>query len=97
MAKFTKQTAKEMGSKGGKATVERHGRSHMQEIARRGFQAVTEKYFSGSEGLHKSYLVEMGLYQYWLQSGLPMKFDKSGRPVWPDKKPIHPARGGVPF
>lgn len=35
------------GSAGGKATVERHGREHMAEIGRRGFQSFTDRYFQG--------------------------------------------------
>lgn len=97
MAKFTKESAREMGARGGRATVEKHGRGHMREIGKRGFQAVTEKYFSGSDLLHKSFIAEVGLHVYWKSSGLPMKYDKGGRPIWPDKMPLHPARGGVPF
>jgi general stress protein YciG len=32
------------GSKGGKTTVERHGREHMQEIGKRGAAVTWEKY-----------------------------------------------------
>ena len=35
------------GSAGGKATVERHGREHMAEIGRRGFESFTQRYFQG--------------------------------------------------
>ena len=37
---FTTETARTLGARGGGATVERHGRPHMQAIGRRGFRAT---------------------------------------------------------
>lgn len=47
----TKQTA---GSKGGRATVQRHGREHMQRIGKRGAAITWARY----------YLAPIGQYQY---------------------------------
>ena len=37
------------GSKGGRTTFERHGREHMAEIGKRGFQSFTDRYFAGDK------------------------------------------------
>lgn len=38
----------ESGSKGGRATLKRHGREHFRELGRKGIRATAEKYFDGS-------------------------------------------------
>jgi hypothetical protein len=40
---FTQENAAEMGARGGKATVERHGREHMAEIGKLGMAALYVK------------------------------------------------------
>src|SRR5690242_6994367 len=46
----------EAGSKGGKETVKRYGRSWMQELGKRGLRATANKYFSGSVAECMAYL-----------------------------------------
>lgn len=90
-----------IGSKGGRTTAARHGRGHMQAIGRRGFETTTARYFHGSRAAHSSWLARAGLHQYWRQTGLPMKYDRQGNPVWPEQMPDHPAHNpdpdGLPF
>jgi general stress protein YciG len=85
-----------IASKGGQATVAKHGRGHMAEIGRRGFVATTCRYFLGDERLHKGWLKAAGAFCYWQGSGLTMKRDKDGLPVWPDRLPLHPAKTAAP-
>jgi hypothetical protein len=40
---FTRENAKAMGSKGGKATLARYGRGHYQELGRRGFAGLVRR------------------------------------------------------
>lgn len=80
-----------IGSKGGRATVARHGRAHMSEIGRRGYMVTTCRYFLGNDQLHNRYLARMGAHVYWRDSGLPMKHDANGKPIWPQDMPQHPA------
>ncbi|MCA9936815.1 MAG: hypothetical protein KC415_22925 [Anaerolineales bacterium] len=79
-----------IGSKGGRTTVAKHGREHMQRIGRKGFESTTQRYFR-SEAEHKHWLTVAGAHQYWRSTGLPMKCDRDGRPVWPAEMPPHPA------
>jgi hypothetical protein len=44
------------GSKGGKETLRRYGRSWMKELGRRGIKATADKYFGGSIAECMSYL-----------------------------------------
>ena len=44
------------GSEGGRATVAKHGREHMAEIGRRGFESFTAKYFAGDREAATSWL-----------------------------------------
>jgi hypothetical protein len=46
----------EAGSKGGKETLKRYGRSWMQELGKRGLLATANKYFAGSVSECMSYL-----------------------------------------
>lgn len=46
----------EAGSKGGKETLRRYGRSWMQELGKRGLRATANKYFAGSVSECMSYL-----------------------------------------
>ena len=46
----------EAGSKGGKETLKRYGRSWMQELGKRGLRATANKYFAGSLAECMSYL-----------------------------------------
>jgi hypothetical protein len=46
----------EAGSKGGKETLKRYGRSWMQELGKRGLRATANKYFAGSVTECMSYL-----------------------------------------
>lgn len=83
---ITKENARLLGSRGGRSTVQRHGREHMVAIGRRGFDTTTQRHFGGDENRHKEWLGEMGVHQYWLQSSLPA----TGKHAW-HKRPIHPA------
>jgi len=42
MMPFTTTTARTAGALGGRATVRRHGRPHMQTIGKRGFRATVQ-------------------------------------------------------
>jgi hypothetical protein len=46
----------EAGSKGGKETLRRYGRSWMKELGKRGLRATANKYFAGSVAECMSYL-----------------------------------------
>jgi len=91
---FTKDNAAKHGSKGGRVTVERHGAKHMRRIGRKGFESTTERHFGGCEDAHKYFLGRLCRWNYWKQSGLPMRYDRDGRAIW--LKPDHPAHK-VPF
>lgn len=80
-----------IGAAGGRATVERHGRGHMATIGRRGFESTTRRYFHNSRDLHIWWLTRLAAWAYWRSTGLPMKRDRSGRALWPEEKPVHPA------
>jgi general stress protein YciG len=80
-----------IAAKGGKTTAARHGRGYMREIGRKGWLVTTARYFLGSERLHAAWLAAMGAHVYWRESGLEMKLDGDGRPVWPEEAPVHPA------
>ena len=71
-----------IASSGGKATVEKHGRKHMSEIGKRGFETTTKRYFGGDKEAHKQYLIEELGHAYWKATGLGMKRDASGKRVW---------------
>jgi len=51
-----------MGSKGGKALVEKYGRAHMSDIGKVGFQATTDRYFGGDRRAHLDWLVRTGRF-----------------------------------
>src|SRR5690554_1408054 len=87
---------REIGRKGGLATVAKHGREHMSRIGHRGYLVTTCRYFLGNDQLHNRWLATMGLHNYWRQSGLPMKHDQDGNPIWPEEPPIHPAHNAAP-
>ena len=91
---FNKHNAAQHGSKGGRRTVERHGREHMAQIGKRGFQATTERHFGGCVESHKRWLAQKGLFNYWVQTGLPMRYGVDGRPIYRDT--FHPSRK-IPF
>lgn len=84
-----------IASKGGRATVKKYGAEHMRKIGRKGFESTTERYFNGSAEAHKGWLAWMGLYVYWRDTGIPMKRDAAGYPIWPEKQPDHPAHTHV--
>ncbi|MEM8859522.1 MAG: hypothetical protein AAGD96_14430 [Chloroflexota bacterium] len=81
-----KMTKAQAGALGGKATVEKHGRAHMQMIGRIGFQVTTDRYFGGDREAHAEYLREHGAFNYAQATGLPIKSD-----IWPTEAPAHPA------
>lgn len=87
---------REIGRKGGMATVERHGREHMSQIGRKGYQVTTCRHFLGNDRWHNEYLSEVGAHVYWRQSGLAMKYDANGNPIWPEEMPVHPAHTAAP-
>jgi len=80
-----------IASKGGQTTHQRHGRAHMQAIGRRGWETTTRRYFAGNGRLHVQWLITAGLFNYFSQTNLTMKYTIAGRPVWPDAAPTHPA------
>jgi general stress protein YciG len=95
---FTPNNAAKHGSKGGRQTVNKHGREHMSQIGRKGFEATTERHFNGDPNKHKSWLAELCRWNYFAATGLPMKHDRDGRAIWPSRKPRHPAdSSGIPF
>ena len=61
MAKFTRDTAADFGRRGGQATVKRHGRQHMSEIGKAGFEAMVQKYWNGDRAACLRRLKEKGL------------------------------------
>ncbi len=81
-----------IASMGGKTTVSRYGREHMRRIGRRGWETTTRRYFAGNGRLHVTWFVTAGLFNYFSQTNLQMKYDINGRPIWPEAAPIHPAR-----
>lgn len=91
---FTPDNAAKHGSKGGRRTVERYGSEHMAQIGRKGFEATTQRHFNGCEVAHKQFLAGLCRWNYWLQSGLPMRYDRDGRAIW--LKPDHPSQK-IPF
>ena len=44
------------GSAGGRETVKRHGRQHMQEIGRKGYQSTLNRYFAGDKLAFRAWL-----------------------------------------
>jgi general stress protein YciG len=86
-----KEHCKRIASLGGKATVNKHGRQHMAEIGKRGFMVTTCRYFLGNDWLHKRWLSAAGTFNYWQSTGLTMKRDMDGQPIWPESMPLHPA------
>lgn len=85
-----------IASKGGRTTAARYGREHMSAIGRKGWLVTTARYFVGSERLHAAWLAAMGSHVYWRESGMVMKRDGDGRPVWPEEAPEHPAARAAP-
>jgi hypothetical protein len=69
-----------IGSKGGRATVNKHGSSHMAAIGVKGFQATAKHFRSTQE--YKTWLGVMGGRVYALSVGLPNSEEKFG-PVPP--------------
>jgi hypothetical protein len=59
---FTTDTAREAGRQGGRACVARHGREHMAEIGRLGFQGLARKlgYLGGSRRMALAKLLRRG-------------------------------------
>lgn len=94
---FNRDNASKCGKKGGRTTVRKHGRQHMSKIGRKGFEQTTNLYFGGDENAHKEYMAEMGRWQYFTQTGLRLKHDRDGNPIF--RRPQHPANkpGDVPF
>ena len=80
-----------IGVKGGQTTLKRHGRDHMSHIAFRGYEVTVARYFAGDEAAYRRWFVACGAYAYWSATGLPMKRNVDGRPLWPEKRPLHPA------
>lgn len=98
---FTKQNASGLGRRGGQSTVAKHGNDHMKQIAKKGFEATTKKYFHGSRTAHIIFLRELGAWAYFQMTQITMKRDADGRGIWPEAKPTHPAhldpKDNVPF
>lgn len=90
-----REHCRRIASRGGRATVARHGREHMQKIGRKGFEVTTERYFFGSVAAHLSWFRARGAFEYWKQTGLAMKRDGDGRGIW--DAPGHPAHGEPMF
>lgn len=86
---------REIGRRGGRATVKKHGRAHMSDIGRRGFAAVTVRRFGGNDRAHRDHMAARMSHLYWRQTGLPMKHDCHGQPVWPDRMPVMPPAAAV--
>jgi hypothetical protein len=61
MAKFTKETAAHFGRKGGRRTVEKHGRAYMSRIGVRGFWRTVERHWEGNPRAFVNYLIQMGI------------------------------------
>lgn len=61
MPKFTAENAAEHGRKGGRATVERHGRGHMSTIGARGFWTTVRRHWGGDARAFVNYLIALGL------------------------------------
>ncbi len=59
--KFTKETAATHGARGGRRTVERHGRQHMAAIGVRGFWATVLRHWDGNARAYVNYLIMLGL------------------------------------
>jgi hypothetical protein len=66
----------------------------MAQIGRKGFQATTERHFGGCVEYHKRWLSQKGLWEYWLQTGIPMRYDRDGRAIYRDIP--HPSQK-IPF
>jgi general stress protein YciG len=58
---FTRKTARECGRKGGRATLGRYGREHMQAIGRKGFQATCDRHYDGDRRAMLNELIRRGL------------------------------------
>ena len=86
-----------IGRKGGRATVAKYGQEHMSKIGRRGYEATTARHFGGDASLHNYWLVQVGLHHYWVSSGLTMKWDRNGCPIWPEAPLPHPAHTNQPI
>lgn len=61
MPRFTSENARAMGSKGGRATVERHGRAHMSRLGVRGFWTTVVRHWDGDARAYVNYLISLGL------------------------------------
>lgn len=82
-----------IAAKGGKAVVDKYGPEYMSQIGKRGFERTTKLYFQ-SRAHHIGWLQEMGAWAYWRSTGIRMKYDFNGVPVWPEEKPLHPSLPG---
>lgn len=91
---FNKQNAARYGQKGGMTTYARYGREHMAEIGRKGFEKTTLLHFHGRREWHINWLVQKGIFTYWLQTGIPMRYGVDGKPIYRDVD--HPSRT-IPF
>lgn len=60
MAKFTSETAKIHGQRGGRATVERHGRKHMARIGVRGWWRMVERYWNSDARAFMNWFIAVG-------------------------------------
>jgi general stress protein YciG len=61
MGKFTSETAREMGRRGGRRTVEKHGPTYMSHIGKRGFQVTVDRYYAGDRAAYCWRLSRLGL------------------------------------
>ncbi len=57
----TREQMQELGRRGGRATVERHGREHMAAIGRKGFAVMVDRHWGGDRKAAVRRLVELGL------------------------------------
>lgn len=53
-------TRKEAAAKGGRETLKRHGRRHMAEIGRKGYQTTLARYFMGDALAYRRWLIARG-------------------------------------
>lgn len=83
MPKFTNETARAAGSKGGKQTASTRGREHMQAIGKRGWHELVAKRFGGD-------IVSAG---FWLsRNGLRAQDPVPENGAWQQRNPAYQPR-----
>jgi hypothetical protein len=59
--RFDISNAAELGRKGGRTTLARHGVEHFRAIGRKGFEATTNRHYAGDRRRHLNDLIARGL------------------------------------